>query len=412
MPPAGEVPVTRARSRGRWPRRAVAALTAALAIAATAALAGCSSSPPASTPGASSGSSAGTAAAQENPNIDLGTSLGTSPAPDFRLVNQFGQPVSLSQFRGQVILLGFEDSECTNVCPLTTQAMVFARFLLGEAGSSVQLLGVDANPGAVGVADVLAYSRVHGMVNQWHFLTGSLAQLKKVWSDYHIAVQVQNGQIDHTPALFLIDQQGRLRKVYLTQMAYTGVGQSAQVLAQDIAALLPGHPKLASQQSLATIPGQGPATRVSLQAAPRAATPEGDTVVLGPGKPRLVVFFATWLAETSDLKSELTGLNAYYLAAHWRHLPELAVVNEMVTEPSDDAVYKFLSRLDLYYPVGIDKTGQVADGYGVQDQPWLALVNAAGKITWSHDGWLPVPQIEAAVAARSLSCPVCPNHLP
>src|SRR5258708_38484137 len=94
------------------------------------------------------------------------------------------------------------------------------------------------------------------MVNQWAVLEGSVAPLKKVWSDYHIAVQVQNGQIDHTPALFLIDQQGRLRKIYLTQMAYTGVGQSAQVLAHDISALLPGHPPLACQQSPAAITGR------------------------------------------------------------------------------------------------------------------------------------------------------------
>jgi cytochrome oxidase Cu insertion factor (SCO1/SenC/PrrC family) len=309
--------------------------------------------------------------------------------------------MSLSQFRGKVILLGFEDSECTTVCPLTTQSMVFARDLLGAAGDSVQLLGVDANPDAIAVSNVLAYSRVHGMVNQWAFLTGSLAQLKKVWSDYHVAVQVQSGQIDHTPALFLIDQQGRLRKVYLTQMAYTGVGQSAQVLAQDISALLPGHPKLASQQSLATIPGQVPTERVGLRATPSAATPEGATVWLGPGQPRLVVFFASWLAETSDLKAQLLALNFYATDGVARGLPRLAVVDETVTEPSTDALFKFLSRLGLYYSVGMDDTGRVADGYGVQDQPWLTLVNAAGKITWSHAGWLPAPQLEAAVAAHS-----------
>jgi cytochrome oxidase Cu insertion factor (SCO1/SenC/PrrC family) len=375
-----------ASSRGRRWRGAVAALAALAVIGGGA--------------GAGDSSTAGTAA-QSNPNIDLGTDLGTSPAPDFSLVNQFGRQMSLSQFRGQVILLGFEDSECTTVCPLTTQSMVFARWLLGKAGESVQLLGVDANPDATAVSNVLAYSRVHGMVNQWDFLTGSLAQLKKVWSDYHVAVQVQNGQIDHTPALFLIDQQGRLRKVYLTQMAYTGIGQSAQVLAQDISALLPGHPKLASQQSLATIPGQGPTERVSLRGAASAAAPEGSTVALGPGQPRLVVFFASWLAETSDLKARLLGLNAYATDGVARGLPQLAVVNETVTEASPGDVEKFLSGLDLDYRIGMDETGQVADGYGVQDQPWLTLVNAAGKITWSHDGWLSVPEIEAAVAAHS-----------
>src|ERR1700761_4045074 len=137
-----------------------------LALVAALAVAGCSSSAPA-TPAAGSSDGAASAAAMENPNLDLGTSLGNKPAPDFRLTNQFGQPMSLSQFRGRVVMLSFEDSECTTVCPLTTQSMLEAKQLLGKAGDSVQLLGVDANPDAIKQADVMDYSRVHGMINQW-----------------------------------------------------------------------------------------------------------------------------------------------------------------------------------------------------------------------------------------------------
>ena len=392
------------RSRGRR-RRGAAALLAGLAMAGLAVLGGCSSPSSPSAAGSSAtgpGSPTGMAA-ESNPNIDLGSSLGNAPAPDFRLVNQFGQAMSLSQFRGKVILLGFEDSECTTVCPLTTQAMVLAKELLGKAGNSVQLLGVDANPDATTVSDVLSYSRAHGMLNRWDFLTGPAAQLKQVWSGYHIAVQVQQGAIDHTPALFVIDQQGRLQKVYLTQMAYSGVGQSAQVVALEVASLLPGHPKLASQQSLAAIPAQDPTAHVTLPAAAASGSglAGGTTVSLGPGQSRLVVFFASWLSETSDLKAELAGLNAYAKAAPATHLPQLTAVDEAVTEPSSSAVDGVLSSVGaLDYQVGLDQTGRLADGYGVQDQPWLVLVNAAGKITWSHDGWLPVSAIEAAAAAH------------
>jgi hypothetical protein len=108
-----------------------------------------------------------------------------------------------------------------------------AKQLLGPAGSQVQLLGVDANPDAISTADVLSYSRTHGLVNQWDFLTGSLAELKATWTKYDIAVQIENDQIDHTPALFLIDQQGRSASSTdadgLLQRR-----QSAQVLAQEI----------------------------------------------------------------------------------------------------------------------------------------------------------------------------------
>ena len=376
------------------PRSTVA--RAATLLAGLAMLAGCASAATSSTMG--SGANPQSAAAMDNPNLDTGSSLGGIKAPDFRLTNQFGQQMSLSQLHGRVVLLAFDDSECTTVCPLTTQSMVWARQLLGPAGSGVALLGIDANPQATSVADVMAYSRAHGMTNQWDFLTGTPAQLKTVWQDYKIAVQVEKGQIDHTPALFIIDQQGREQKVYLTQMAYSSVGQSAQILAGELAALLPGHPHVKDQQSLATIKVQGPAQQVTLPSAlaPSALAPSAPSATLGPGKARLVMFFATWLSETSDLTANLQLGNTYtqYAAAHG--LPALAAVDETATEPSAAAVRSYLAPLDLKYPVGLDTTGRVADGYGVQDQPWFALVNPAGKIVWSHDGWLSAQALESA----------------
>jgi cytochrome oxidase Cu insertion factor (SCO1/SenC/PrrC family) len=365
-------------------------------VASLLAAVGCSSAPRSGTtsPGTTSAASI---AAESNPNLDLGSSLDNAPAPDIKLVNQFGQPMALSQFRGKVVILAFSDSECTTVCPLTTQSMVMAKELLGTAGNDVQLLGVVANPAAYAVADAMAYSRAHGMVNQWDFLTGTPAQLKAVWSAYHIAVQITSGQIDHTPALYVISQQGKLQKIYLTQMAYTSVAQSAQVLATEVAGLLPGHPKLASVGSLAAIPGQSPADTVSLPLAGGSGT-----VTLGPGKPRLVAFFATWLTETSDLKAELATLNTYAKTAAGKHLPALAAVDETITEPSAAAVSTYLDTIGpLAYPVAADETGRLADGYGVQDQPWLVLVNAAGKITWSHDGWMSLAALQHAAATHS-----------
>jgi cytochrome oxidase Cu insertion factor (SCO1/SenC/PrrC family) len=369
-------------------------------LAAAAVLVGCASS----SPPRPAASNAADAAAEANPNLDLGTSLDNQAAPDIKLVNQFGQPMSLSQFRGRAVILAFTDSECATVCPLTTESMVLAKQLLGKAGENVQLLGVDANPQATSLNDVMSYSRAHNMVNHWDFLTGSLAQLKATWSAYHIAVQIQQGQIDHTPALYVISPQGKLQKVYLTTMAYSSVTQSAQVLATEVAGLLPGHPELASQQSLAAVPGQTPADSVTLPAAQGtdAQGTAASTVTLGPGKPRLVVFFATWLTETSDLKAELADLNAYAKAAAKTHLPEVTAVDETVTEPSVSAVSAYLRQAGpLDYPVGLDKTGRVADGYGVQDQPWLVLVSATGKVVWSHDGWVSLPALEKAAAAHA-----------
>jgi cytochrome oxidase Cu insertion factor (SCO1/SenC/PrrC family)/thiol-disulfide isomerase/thioredoxin len=329
---------------------------------------------------AGNGGPSATAALPPNQALDPGTPI-AGVAHDFTLVDQFGRRVSLRSYRGRVVILAFNDSRCTTVCPLTTTAMVEAKQLLGGAGRSVALLGVDANPSATAVEDVRAYSVAHGMLHRWRFLTGSPAQLKRVWKAYGIAVDITRGQIDHTPVLFVISPQGRLEKVYLTAMAYASIGQFGQELAREASSLLPSHPPVRSKLSYGQVASVGPTATVSL---PRAG---GGSVRLGPGGARLRLFFATWVAQTSDLAAQLEALNGYRSAAAARGLPPVSAVDEASVEPSAGALARFLASLPhrLSYPVAIDRSGRVADGYEVQDEPWLVLTSRAGRIIWYYD---------------------------
>jgi thiol-disulfide isomerase/thioredoxin len=123
---------------------------------------------------------------------------------------------------------------------------------------------------------------------------------------------------------------------------------------------------------------------------PRAG---GGTVVLGPhpaAAPRLLLFFATWDAEVTDLRGQLDALGAFSAQGG---LPPLIAVDEGSVEPGPGALQRLLASLrrPLPYPVGIDRSGQVADGYGVQDEPWLVLVSGSGQVLWYYDvatsGW-------------------------
>ncbi len=349
-------------------------------------------------------SAAAVAGLAGNPNLDPGTSLSTV-APGFTLTDQFGQPVSLSSYRGKVVILAFNDSECTTVCPLTTAALVDAKTMLGAAAGQVQLLGIDANPKATSVEDVLSYSELHGMLYQWRYLTGSLPQLKSVWKDYSIGVTVNENQIDHEPAIFVINQQGRLAKLYLTQLAYSAVPQLGQLLANEVSSLLPSHPAVHSHLSYNQVATIGPAYPTAVPAA------GGGYVSLGPGEPgeqkqaRLYLFFATWDQEITSLGGQLDALNAYQSAAAGARLPGLTAIDEGSVEPSASALSKFLASLThpLSYPVGIDGSGQVADGYGVQGEPWLVLASPSGEAIWtwevSTSGWLSTASLDRHVRA-------------
>ncbi|MBV9803695.1 MAG: redoxin domain-containing protein [Solirubrobacterales bacterium] len=342
---------------------------------------------------------------QSNPYLDPGTAL-SERAPDFTLTDQFGAPISLHAYRGKVVILAFNDSECTTICPLSTTAMVDARAMLGSAGARVQLLGIDANPTATRIADVRSYSELHGMVHQWHFLTGSLSALKQVWKAYKIDVAIEQGQIDHTPALFVIAPDGRLARLYLTQQSYAAVGQLGQLLAQEASRLLPGHPAVHSNLSYAEISGVAPSVTDVVSRA------GGGSLTLGPSRTaHLYLFFATWDSEVTNLAGALDALNAYQAQANRSGLPALRAVDEGSVEPSPRALGAFLAKLPepLAYPVALDASGRLADGYGVQDEPWFVLTAADGRILWYYDastsGWLTRQALERQLRAALSRAP-------
>src|SRR3954451_14570607 len=249
-----------------------------------------------------------------NRNLDPGTPL-SAVAPGFTLTDQFGKRVSLRSFRGKVVIVSFNDPECTTICPLTTTALLHAKKLLGPAASRVELLGIGANPDATEVKWVRDYSRVHGMLHKWRFLTGSLAELKRVWRAYGIAAEVMNDIVDHTPATFVIGPNGRESRLFETAMAYSSANQLGYEIAQSIGALLAGHPHPHGAVSLAEPVLHGPRDRVRL---PRAG---GGTFPLGPGSgAHLVLFFDTWETEVTDLRAQLEALNRYQAAAKRRGL--------------------------------------------------------------------------------------------
>ena len=327
-----------------------------------------------------------------NQDVSTGSTLDV-PAPDFKLRDQNNQPVSLKQFRGKVVVMAFIDSHCTTICPLTTQSMLDALRLLGPAAKNVQLIGINSNLEATGISDVAAYTKAHQMQGRWEFLTGSLAKLKAVWRDYHVYVAALRNDIDHEPVFYLIDPAGHERVLYVTQMSYEGIAQQAQILADGIARLLPGQPAVRQTVSLKYVPPLTPSQALKL------ASTDSKPVMLGPGHPHLIMFFAGWLDEDTSLPAKLATFGRYATMARRHHWPAPLVIDEVSTGPAPATAQQALTRFASasHIPVVKDTGGRLADGYGVQDLPWFVLISRSGRIIWQHDGWLSATALDHAV---------------
>lgn len=87
--------------------------------------------------------------------------------------------------------------------------------------------------------DVRGWSDARGLTARWLFLTGSATLLKTVWKAYGIDAEVEpNGDVTHTPAVYLVDRRGRERWLLLSGNDARGLTAEADVVARHIAALL------------------------------------------------------------------------------------------------------------------------------------------------------------------------------
>jgi cytochrome oxidase Cu insertion factor (SCO1/SenC/PrrC family) len=140
-----------------------------------------------------------------------------SGAPDFQLVDQHGARVRLSALRGKVVVLTFLDPVCTSACPLIAQQLRQADQILGAQSAAAEMVVVNTNPLYTTTAVLRAFDDQEnlGRLANWVYLTGSPAQLRRVWDDYNVQVSVSpdGAMIDHSQLVYVIGPGGRMRWV-------------------------------------------------------------------------------------------------------------------------------------------------------------------------------------------------------
>jgi protein SCO1/2 len=166
-----------------------------------------------------------------------GTNLGKVAAPGFRLVDQFGKRISLSQFHGHPVVLTFLYTHCPDVCPLIADKLHLTLEKLGSKSAQVGVIAVSTDPQGDDQAAAYQFSTVHHLLDQWHFLIGTHAELSPIWGDYHVSAApvtsttASPGAVSHTTAIYVIDKQGRER-------AYLGEDFAPASLVSDLQMLL------------------------------------------------------------------------------------------------------------------------------------------------------------------------------
>lgn len=160
---------------------------------------------------------------------------GAPVAPDFELRDPGGRPVELSDFRGRAVLLTFLFTSCPDVCPLTVDKLRAGLDDLGASAGDAHVVAVSVDPAGDTPRAVRRFVRRHHMEGRMTYLTGSRAELARVWRSYGVAVSgpPEDRAVGHGSWVYGIDGEGRRLLLY-------GQGFTAGQIAHDVPRLAAG----------------------------------------------------------------------------------------------------------------------------------------------------------------------------
>jgi protein SCO1/2 len=131
----------------------------------------------------------------------------------FALIDHTGKQRTNVDFRGQLLLIYFGFTYCSDVCPVDLQSISTAIDKLGPAGDAVQPLFITVDP------EKDTPEQLKGYVALFHprliGLTGSTKQIKQVARAYKVyyaksePAKKTGYNIDHTGFIFLLDRDGK-----------------------------------------------------------------------------------------------------------------------------------------------------------------------------------------------------------
>jgi protein SCO1/2 len=150
-------------------------------------------------------------------------------AANFSLLDQNGKRVTLSNYRGRVVVITFIHSLCHDACPFMVEQIKGALNDLPGGGRSVTAIGVSADPAEDTVAHRRRFLAQHDMTGRLAFLNGPLPVLERIWHAY--AMQPVTPKVDHSTFVMLIDKRG------IERVGFPADELTPEGLAHDIAVL-------------------------------------------------------------------------------------------------------------------------------------------------------------------------------
>lgn len=140
-------------------------------------------------------------------------------ATEFQLTDQTGKSVSLSDYRGKVVLVNFMFTKCPDYCPTLTAVLANVQDSLKQEDlvEQVHFLSITVDPENDTPELLRRFAdAMHVDTSAWDFLTGSQDEIEEVSDAYGVFfARSESGSVSHNLLTTVIDRSGNVRVQYL-----------------------------------------------------------------------------------------------------------------------------------------------------------------------------------------------------
>lgn len=133
-----------------------------------------------------------------------------SPAPDFRLIDQNGEKISLVYFKDRVVIVAFAFAHCTTICPAIVQTVKNAADTFSQQPVSLLLITLD--PWRDTPSSLPSLAKRWELGENQHLLSGSIEEVEKTIANYNVATSrnEKDGDITHPAIVYILSPNGEI----------------------------------------------------------------------------------------------------------------------------------------------------------------------------------------------------------
>jgi len=361
--------------------------------------------------------------------LAIGTELQKPrPVPSVPLIDEQGQPFSLSKWRGKWVILAPSMTLCHEVCPLTTGALMelVNDVRLGGLSKQVVIAEATVDPWRDSPYRLRAYKKLTGA--DFEMLTGTQSDIEQLWKFFGVYyTRVPQGKppdvdwlthkpetfdVQHTDAIFFIDPAGQERIVDEGMADVDGqLSPALKRLLSDEGIQNLDHPQFpwtpteALDDLYFLMNRNVPASAVPKVTAPSAADARrvladspGSLAALHAQAGQLITSGGTLSERLSSLRGYPVVLNAWaawcppcreefplLATASAQYGREVAFLGADTNDSASDA-RSFLAQHPVSYPSYPVASTDLSSLAVLEGFPTTIFINRAGRVVFVHTG--------------------------